>query len=178
MVGFRGGWWGKMGSRGAPGPCLTVAGGATVTTFYGSYEHSIDDRGRVAIPAKYRASFAVGVVLRLGPEGCVELYTPERFEEEKDLLLGESGGLRTQEGRRQRRQFLAGVSDQELDKQGRIVLSPTLRAQAGLSEKATIVGCGDYIEIWDPARWERELASVERETRIDGGPGAATGDGS
>lgn len=149
-----------------------------MTTFYGSYEHSIDDRGRVAIPAKYRASFAVGVVLRLGPEGCVELYTPERFEEEKDLLLGESGGLRTQEGRRQRRQFLAGVSDQELDKQGRIVLSPTLRAQAGLSEKATIVGCGDYIEIWDPARWERELASVERETRIDGGPGAATGDGS
>ena len=51
-----------------------------------------------------------------------------------------------------------------------------LREQAGLSDRAVIVGCGDYIEIWDPARWERELASVEREMRTGDGLHAVAGD--
>lgn len=147
-----------------------------MTTFYGSYEHSIDERGRVAVPSKYRPAFAAGVVLRIGPEGCVEMYTPDGFEAEKELRLGENRSTRTQEGRRVRRAFLAGVADLELDRQGRVLLSPQLREQAGLSERVVLVGCGDYVEIWDPARWETELASVEREMRADSGLRAVAGD--
>jgi len=147
-----------------------------VTTFYGTVEHSIDDRGRVAVPARYRPAFAAGVVLRLGPEGCVEMYTPDGFEAEKELRLGANRSTQTQDGRRVRRAFLAGVADPELDRQGRVLLPPPMREQAGLNDKAVIVGCGDYIEIWDPARWERELASVEREMRAGDGLHAVAGD--
>lgn len=146
-----------------------------MTTFYGTVEHSIDDRGRVAVPARYRAAFVAGVILRIGPEGCVEMYTPDGFESEKELRLGENRSTQTQEGRRVRRAFLAGIADPELDRQGRVLLPPPMREQAGLSDRAIIVGCGDYIEIWDPARWERELASVEREMRADGDLRAAAG---
>ncbi len=128
------------------------------------------------MPARYRPAFAAGVVLRLGPEGCVEMYTPEGFEAETERRLGASRSTRTQEARRIRRAFLPGVSDPELDRQGRVLLSPALREQAGLGDRALIQGCGDYVEIWDPARWQTELASVEREMRADGGLSAAAGD--
>jgi MraZ protein len=147
-----------------------------VTTFYGTVEHSIDERGRVAVPARYRPSFATGVILRLGPEGCIEMYTPEGFEAEKDLRLGVNRSTITQEGRRVRRALLANVADPDLDRQGRVLLPQNMRDAAGLDEKALIIGCGDYIEIWDPARWETELASVEREMRADGGLRVVAGD--
>ena len=139
-----------------------------MTTFYGSFVYSLDDRGRLAVPARYRPAFAAGAVLRAGPEGCVEMYTLEGFEAEKELRLGEHRSTRSQQGRRVRRGFLAGVADLELDRQGRVLLPASLREEAALTDRAVIVGCGDYVEIWDPARWETELASVEREIRADG----------
>ena len=148
-----------------------------MTTFYGSFAYSLDDRGRLAVPARYRPAFAAGVVLRVGPEGCLEMYTLEGFEAEKDRLLGEHRSTRSQQGRRLRRGFLAGVSDLELDGQGRVLLSAALREAAGLTDRAVVIGCGDYVEIWDPARWETELASVEREIQADG-LSAVAGDGS
>ncbi|MSP21631.1 MAG: division/cell wall cluster transcriptional repressor MraZ [Dehalococcoidia bacterium] len=146
-----------------------------MTTFYGSFAYSLDDRGRLAVPPRYRSAFAAGLVLRAGPEGCIEMYTLEGFESEKELLLGEHRSTRSQHGRRLRRGFLAGVTDLEMDGQWRVLLSAPIRESAGLTDRAVVVGCGDYIEIWDPARWETELANVEREIQADG-LSAAAGD--
>jgi MraZ protein len=132
-------------------------------TFYGTYEHSIDERGRLAIPARYRNSLADGAVLRIGPDGCVELYSSEGFEAEVQLRLGEQRSTREVDGRRIRRTFLPGAYDIELDRQGRVLVPQGLRGDAALDDRAVIIGCGDYVEIWNPERWTNELAAAEAE---------------
>ncbi|MEZ4503218.1 MAG: division/cell wall cluster transcriptional repressor MraZ [Dehalococcoidia bacterium] len=149
-----------------------------MTTFFGSFEHAIDERGRVAIPARYRKSFDEGVVLRLGSEGCIEMYTAEGFERQVSLRLGDHESNRSRAGRRVRRGFLAQAYDVELDRQGRILIPQQLREPAALSDRAVVVGLGDYIELWDPARWETELDEVGDDDDEEGaaGSGAVGGD--
>ena len=165
MVGFRGFGGAKWGIS----PCTAQAGNPQVT-FYGTYEHSVDDRGRLAIPARYRHSLADGAVLRGSPDGCVELYSSEGFEAEVQLRLGEQRSTREVGGRRIRPAFLPGAFDVELDGQGRVLLPQGLRGDASLEDRAVIVGCGDYVEIWNPDRWNEAL-----ETAADEDEAAATG---
>ncbi|MSQ42314.1 MAG: cell division/cell wall cluster transcriptional repressor MraZ [Dehalococcoidia bacterium] len=153
-----------MGRYGAS-PRSHRSGGSCFVTFYGSYEHSIDERGRVAIPARYRAALVDGAVLRASGDGCIELYTTGGFGSEVELRLGEQRSTREVRGRRIRRAFLPGAFDVQLDRQGRVLLPQGLRAEAALRDKAVIVGCGDYIEIWDLDRWTAELAAVQAEQR-------------
>lgn len=146
-----------------------------MTTFYGSYEHSVDGRGRIAVPARYRPSFALGGVVRAGPDGCVELYAKEGFDNEMALRLGEQESTRERRGRRIRRGFMPSGFDVDLDRQGRVLLPQALRTECDLDDRATIIGCGDYIEIWNPGRWELEqqaLAAEESEATDAAGGGA------
>ncbi len=133
-------------------------------TFYGSYEHAIDDRGRIAVPARYRHSLADGMVLRAGADGCIEFYSAGGFESEVELRLGEQRSTREVGGRRIRRAFLPGAFDVELDRQGRVLVPQGLREDAALSDRAVIIGCGDYIEIWNPERWAAELAALSEQS--------------
>ena len=126
--------------------------------FRGTYEHTVDDRGRVAIPARYRHEFAEGVVLTLGPEGCVEVYTPSGFAKMSDLVAAEPAT--TPEGRRSRRRFDAQSWDAELDRQGRILMPTHLREAAGLQGPVIIAGRRECLEIWNPERWARELQAA------------------
>ncbi len=132
-----------------------------MTDFFGSYEHSVDERGRIAVPAKYRKSFVEGAVVRAGPERCVEVYTADGFREETARRLGEHQSTRDRESRRVRRAFLANAFELELDRQGRILVPQALRQQCEIAERVVINGCGDYIEIWNPDRWREEYAEVE-----------------
>lgn len=140
-----------------------------VTTFYGSVTHTMDERGRVAVPARYRHAFAEGAVLRKGPEGCVELFTRAGFEAEAEQLLGEHRSARDHAGRRARRNFFHGVHDVELDRQGRVLIPQPMREECGLTERVEFVGVGDYLELWEPASWQTELASVERDDAVAAG---------
>lgn len=128
--------------------------------FYGTYEHTIDDRGRIAVPARFRRALADGAIVRAGPDGCTEMYTHEGFEGEVRLRLGEETGTRRRSARLTRRSFLAGAFEVELDTQGRIVIPPPVRDHGAFDGRAVFVGCGDYIELWSPERWERELATI------------------
>lgn len=123
--------------------------------FYGNYEHSLDGRGRVAVPAVYRRELQDGGVLRPSPDGCLELYTPEGFEQETRRRLGEAGTERRGD-RRRRRGFFPVAFPVELDRQGRIVIPQEMREEAGLDGRVTLIGLGDYIEVWSHARWESE----------------------
>src|SRR3990170_1836689 len=130
-------------------------GKRSLMAFRGTYEHTVDDRGRVALPARYRHEFAEGVVLTLGEEGCIEAYTPGGFADMSDLAAAEPAT--TREGRRSRRRFDAQSWDTELDRQGRILIPAKFREAAGLEGPVMIAGRRECLEIWSPQRWEREL---------------------
>jgi MraZ protein len=128
--------------------------------FYGTFEHAIDERGRVAVPAVYRHEFSAGGVVRVSAEGCVELYTHQGFEAEAQRRLSAEESTRSRAARRTRRSFLAGAYPVELDRQGRILLPQVIRGGANLNGRAAIVGCGDYMEIWERESWAREQAAL------------------
>ncbi|MDE2695591.1 MAG: cell division/cell wall cluster transcriptional repressor MraZ [Chloroflexota bacterium] len=133
---------------------------------YGTFEHSMDDRGRVAVPAVFRRELLDGGVLRPAEDGCLELYTQQGFESETAQRLGESGTQRRGD-RRRRRLFLPDALHVDLDRQGRIVIPQEMRERAGLEGRASLVGLGDYIEIWNPDRWAEERAAAEAQSEDD-----------
>ncbi len=136
--------------------------------FFGTFEHSIDERGRVAIPARYRSAFVDGGVLRAGPDGAIEMYTQGTFDDEVQRRLGSEDGNRSVSARRIRRGFLSDAYAVELDKQGRILIPPQVRSESNIASKVLIIGCGDYLEIWHPDRW-----AGEREALAEGAEGSA-----
>lgn len=129
--------------------------------FSGTFEHALDDRGRIAVPAAFRGAFLQGAILRPTPEGCIELYTAEAFETEvRRRLSGDDESSRTLGARRTRRSFLADALPAELDRQGRIVIPPPFRAASLSDGRVAIVGCGDFLEIWASERWAAERAAI------------------
>jgi MraZ protein len=143
--------------------------------FYGTFEHAIDERGRVAVPAVYRQEFDEGGVVRVSAEGCVELYTHTGFEAEAERRLSVEESTRSLSARRTRRSFLAGAYPVELDRQGRILLPQVIRTGASLNGRAAIVGCGDYMEIWERESWVQEQAALAAEESGTTGTGASEG---
>ncbi len=128
--------------------------------FFGTFEHSIDERGRVAIPARYRSAFVDGGVSRPGPEGGVEVYTNTDFNAQFSTRQADAVGNDTPEARRLRRNFMSIAYPVDVDKQGRILIERQFRDSAMLTGKILIIGCGDYLELWHPDRWADELARI------------------
>jgi len=126
--------------------------------FVGQFEHALDVKGRIVLPASFRASFDQSGFLIKGSEGCLALLTPERFQD-----IAQSMASRSQEGdvrhRSAKRSFGAGASRVLPDKQGRIAVPEDLRSFAQLDRDCVIVGAIDEVEIWDSARWQ-EITEV------------------
>jgi MraZ protein len=125
----------------------------------GEHEHSLDDKNRLTLPARLRAAFEDGVVVSRGLDGCLYAYPRAEWQRLADRIaaldpLGE-------DARRMRRHFFSGASQGELDKQGRLVLSPTLIEYAGLEREVTVAGVHDHLEIWDRTKWRQQLHEVE-----------------
>ena len=154
-----------MGPSGAPwvggpgrGP-ISSSGGTGRVYFLGTYEHTVDERGRLAIPVRYRAALAPIVVLAKGPDGCLEVYTPQEFERKAGHLL--AGATNRQRDRRLGRAFFGGAAEVEIDSQGRVLIPAPFRQWAGLTGPAVILGRGAFLELWSASRWEAEQAVVE-----------------
>src|SRR5205085_12565847 len=126
----------------------------------GEYEHTIDDKNRLTLPAKFRHRYAEGIVVTRGMDGCLFAYTPEDWERVVQDSLGTLNTL-SQRGRRMQRFFFSGAAEAELDKQGRVGLPPALLEHAKLGRDVVVAGVYDHLEIWDRAAWRRELAEVE-----------------
>jgi MraZ protein len=137
--------------------------------FRGIFEHTLDDKGRVAIPARYRQEFALGAVLTLGDAGSIEVYTPAGFTEMSDRVAAEPATTRL--GRRSRRRFDAQSFDTELDRQGRILIPAKFRETAGVNGAVIIAGRRECLEIWNPERWERELEEAMAASSTEQGQG-------
>jgi MraZ protein len=125
----------------------------------GEYEHTIDDKNRLTLPAKFRRRFADGVVLTRGMDGCLYAYARGDF----DSLVERVGKLDplSKEARTMQRFFFAGATDEELDKQGRVVIPAALSRHAGLEREVVVAGIHDHVEIWNRAAWHEHLEEVE-----------------
>jgi MraZ protein len=126
----------------------------------GEYEHTIDDKNRLTLPAKFRKAFEGGIVVTRGLDGCVYAWTPGAFGDYRDSQLATLPPL-SQQGRRMNRHFFSGASEQTPDKQGRVSIPAALLAHAKLGRDVVVAGVNDHLEIWDRAAWKRELAEVE-----------------
>jgi MraZ protein len=126
----------------------------------GEYDHTIDDKNRLTLPAKFRKAFEDGVVVTRGLDGCLWAWTPDEWAGYRDSTLASLHPL-SQQGRRMQRHFFSGASETTPDKQGRVSLPPALIAHAKLGRDVVVAGVNDHLEIWDRAAWKRELAEVE-----------------
>lgn len=126
--------------------------------FMGEYNHTIDAKGRLIIPSKFREILGDAFVVTKGLDGCLFVYDNEewkRFEEKLRTLP-----ITNKEARQFVRFFLAGATEAEVDKQGRILIPNVLREFAGLTKDVVLVGVGSRIEIWSRERFE-DTASFE-----------------
>ena len=117
----------------------------------GTYEHGLDAKGRVIIPAKLRDNLGESFVVTLGLDGCLFAYPMDEWESFVNKLKELPG---TKEARKLQRYFLAGAAPCEADKQGRVLIPANLREQAGLSKDVVFVGVLQKIEIWSKERWQ------------------------
>lgn len=119
--------------------------------FMGEYNHSIDAKGRVIVPAKFRETLGDEFVVTLGLDGCLFVYPNEEWLNFVSELKNLPG---SKEARQLQRYFMAGAASCEVDKQGRILIPTKLRVQAGLEKEVVFVGVLSKIEIWSKERWE------------------------
>ena len=126
----------------------------------GEHEHTIDDKNRLTLPARFRQAFVDGIVVTRGMDGCLFAYTRTDWERLVEGRLASLDFL-SQEGRRMQRFFFSGASETELDKQGRVGIPAALLEHAQLGRDVVVAGVHDHLEIWDRAAWRRELAEVE-----------------
>ena len=126
----------------------------------GEYEHTIDDKNRLTLPAKFRRAFVDGILLTRGMDGCLNAYTADEWARTVTDKLAELDPL-SQEARRMRRFFYSGASEAELDRQGRVMIPGALLEYAKLGREVVVAGVHDHLEIWDRTAWRTELAEVE-----------------
>jgi MraZ protein len=149
--------------------------------FRGLYEHSLDSKDRLTVPARFRSALADGVVLSKGLDPCVDLYTPEAFDRVSDTYLAPHSPF-SSDARKMRRRFHGGSFDEKLDSARRVRLPKHLIEHAGLEGTCTVAGVMNRIEIWNRARWAEENARIDAGTeeisrglagggRSAGGPG-------
>lgn len=149
--------------------------------FRGNFEYQLDDRNRVALPPKFRESFANGAVLVPGLDGCIEVYTPEGFEAESNVV--DRVPAYSAEGRQLRRAFYASSFDAQRDAQGRLLVPAKLLAYAGIERDVVVLGNDQRLEIWDRGLWEQQEAGLpaaraDALQRLADWPPAGGGDGS
>ena len=126
----------------------------------GEYEHTIDDKNRLTLPARFRRAFEDGCVVTRGFDGCLYAWTPGAWERYRDSTLATLHPL-SKEGRRMQRHFFSGATEAVPDKQGRVSIPSALLDHAKLGRDVVVAGVNDHLEIWDRAAWQRELAEVE-----------------
>jgi MraZ protein len=132
--------------------------------FIGEFQHSLDEKGRVAVPAKFRREISGGAIITRGFDKCLFIFTKKDWEIFAKKLMGVS--FAQANSRAFGRNIFSGASDVDIDSQGRILVPDYLRKYAGLKKLVTIIGVYNRAEIWDEGTWEEyrtksEIASDE-----------------
>ncbi|HUR18025.1 MAG TPA: division/cell wall cluster transcriptional repressor MraZ [Acidimicrobiales bacterium] len=128
--------------------------------FFGRHEHSLDPKGRVILPAKFRQSFERGAFLTKFRGRCLALWTTEAFEAQSKLMEEAQNGSRDE--RNLARLWAAGTEEVDVDRQGRLAIAPYLREYARLVDAVLVNGAMDRVELWNPEVWVEKVAAAER----------------
>jgi len=129
------------------------------SVFTGEYRHAVDEKGRIAVPSRFRAQLDGGAVVARWLDTCLAIFPKAAWEE----LATKVGSLPMTDpnARLLQRQLFAGAFETELDRQGRVLVPQGLRSFAGLEGEAMVLGSRDHAEIWAPDRWTDYSRSLE-----------------
>ena len=130
--------------------------------FIGEYTHTIDEKGRMAIPSKMRRDVGSGAVVTRGIDNCLWLFPKKEWQALAEKLA--SLPLSDAPSRAFSRLMLAGAMEVEFDSQGRVLLPAYLRSFAGLKKNAIVAGLFNRLEVWDAAKWEEYKKRTEKAT--------------
>ena len=123
--------------------------------FVGRYEHSLDSKGRVILPAKFRGQFEHGGYLTQHSEGCIALWTPGEFERQMEAMQERSESGRSDRNRA--RLWASTSAEVEVDRQGRMPIPSHLREFAALDGDVLVHGAIDRVELWNPTSWSERV---------------------
>lgn len=130
--------------------------------FFGQYNHSLDDRGRISLPKKIRSGIDSNeVILIKGFEPCIFGYEKRTWEEDSSKEL--ANPISNKAARDLRRYLFSGAGAEEIDKVGRVLLPGMLKEYAKIKNNVVIIGAGDHFEIWDEKTWKEYLTQVEKQ---------------
>jgi MraZ protein len=118
--------------------------------FVGTFSHTVDDKGRLTMPAKWRDELESALVITYGLDDCLFVFTESRFKQIAEKVVAQ--GFESPQARDWSRYFLGKAETIELDKQGRILISQAMRSAFGLNGEVVVVGLFDHIEIWEPRK--------------------------
>jgi MraZ protein len=127
--------------------------------FLGEFEHSIDDKGRVAVPARFREELSEGMVLTRGFDQCLQAFPRPVWQQLAQKVSSLSLG--SPEARNLRRILFSNAAEVEVDRQGRILVPQNLREYAGLAEQVVITGMDTYFELWSAERWRAVMDQLD-----------------
>ncbi|MDP2703919.1 MAG: division/cell wall cluster transcriptional repressor MraZ [bacterium] len=125
----------------------------------GEYKHSIDTKGRMAIPAKFRTEITLGAIITRGLDRCLFVFSEKEWQKLAEKITALP--LAQSNSRAFARLMLAGASDVTLDVQGRILIPEYLREYAGLKKQAVVAGVYNRAEVWDKETWDRYKEKTE-----------------
>jgi MraZ protein len=129
--------------------------------FLGEFSHTVDDKGRMTIPARFRPELATGVVVTRWLDGCLALYTNAEWEALAERV--EALSITDRSARDFRRFIFGGAVEATPDRQGRVLIPAYLREYAGIDGEVTVVGMNTYVEIWRPDTWTEMRQGVEQD---------------
>lgn len=127
--------------------------------FLGEFEHSIDDKGRVAIPARFREELGEGMVLTRGFDHCLQAFPRSVWQQLAQKVSSLSLG--SPDARNLRRILFSNAAEVEVDRQGRILVPQNLREYAGLAEQVVITGMDTFFELWSADRWRAVMEQLD-----------------
>ena len=119
--------------------------------FFGEHQHSLDVKGRLILPAKFRDAFETGGFVTKMSDGCLAVFTAEEFSQRTAEMLEKA--RRGQAERNAMRAWAAGAEEVKPDRQGRIPIPAQLREYAGLEGEVIVTGAINHVELWNPQRW-------------------------
>ena len=127
--------------------------------FIGEYHHSIDEKGRIIVPVKFREELGSNFIVTRGIENCLFVYSLENWAKITNKL--NSLPFTQKDARTFNRFFMSGATDVELDKQGRVNISKPLIDYASLLKDCVVIGTGDRLEIWSEESWDHFFDSTK-----------------
>ncbi|MBI5728366.1 MAG: division/cell wall cluster transcriptional repressor MraZ [Candidatus Magasanikbacteria bacterium] len=130
--------------------------------FIGEYSHTLDEKGRVSVPKKFRVDLGKGAVVTRGLDSCLFLYTKKEWQKLAEKLANLP--FAQANTRAFARLMLAGAMDVEVDKQGRVMIPEYLRAYAGLDKEVIVAGLYSRLELWNAEKWQTYKQTTESQS--------------